>query len=83
MRVLRSLVASTVLVTVCAAPSHAQRGAAPIATAATNRIPRAADGKADLSGVWITGALALLIGDQEARAIAQADAAAGRKPPPS
>jgi hypothetical protein len=81
MRALRSLVASTVLVTVCAAPSHAQRGAAPMATAATNRIPRAADGKADLTGVWITGALALLIGDQEARAIAQADAAAGRKPP--
>jgi hypothetical protein len=80
-RIPRSLLASAVLVALCTAPSSAQRGAAPTATGATSRIPRAADGRADLSGVWITGALALLIGDQEARAIAQADAAAGRKPP--
>src|SRR5438045_3553787 len=42
----------------------------------------AADGKPDLSGVWITGALSLLIGDKEARAIADADRAAGRVLPP-
>ena len=45
-------------------------------------VPRAADGKPDLSGVWITGALSLLIGDKEARAIADADRAAGRTLPP-
>ncbi len=46
------------------------------------KIPRAADGKPDLSGVWITGALSLLIGDKEARAIQDADRAAGRTLPP-
>jgi hypothetical protein len=80
-RARRLLVASALLLAVCAAPlisATAQRGAAP--TPGAKRIPRAADGKPDLSGVWITGALGLLIGDQEARAIQQADAAAGRKP---
>jgi hypothetical protein len=46
------------------------------------KIPRAADGKPDLSGIWITGALSLLIGDKEARAIQDADRAAGRTLPP-
>src|SRR5580765_2164825 len=77
MRASRSIVAFAVLVALCTAPSFAQRGSAPVAA----RIPRAADGKPDLSGIWITGALALIIGDQEARAIAQADVAVGRKPP--
>lgn len=45
-------------------------------------IPRAGDGKPDLSGIWITGALQLLIGEEEASAIRRADAAAGRQPPP-
>jgi hypothetical protein len=80
----RSLVASALLAAVCAAPlistasATAQRGT--VSAPRAKRIPRAADGKPDLSGVWITGALGLLIGDQEARAIQQADAAAGRKP---
>jgi hypothetical protein len=49
---------------------------------APTNIPRAADRRPDLSGVWITGALSLLIGDKEARAIADADRAAGRTLPP-
>jgi hypothetical protein len=73
-----------VLMIVVSPLSHAQT---PPPAGSGKPIPRATDGKPDLSGVWITGALQLLIGEEEARAIQQADVAAGRiaqtrEPPP-
>jgi hypothetical protein len=67
------------LVTVLSGAAAAQRGPA---AGAPKAVPRAADGKPDLSGIWITGALQLLIGEKEAAAIRQADIAAGRVAPP-
>ena len=84
LRALAVAAITVALASVMSAPSMAQRGARP---SGTKPIPRASDGKPDLSGVWITGALQLLIGEEEAAAIRQADAAAGRviprrDPPP-
>ena len=78
------LVAAAIAVALLSASAAAQRNSNP------NRdtvIPRATDGRPDLSGVWITGALQLLIGEEEAAAIRKADQAAGRsiprrEPPP-
>jgi hypothetical protein len=77
--VVMSVATSVTCLALLSQPVFAQTSAAP---SAPKPVPRAADGKPDLSGVWITGALQLLIGEEEANAIRQADAAAGRRPPP-
>ena len=80
--------AAATLVSVLSAAALAQTAVTrkdagkPAGPGAVRKVPRAADGRPDLSGVWITGALQLLIGEAEAAAIRQADAAAGRQPPP-
>lgn len=61
-------------------PASAQTGASP--SSGSRPVPRAADGKPDLSGVWIAGGLQLLIGAEAVAAIQKADAAAGRPAPP-
>jgi len=83
-RILRSVAMLAIGVALLSASGAAQRRSEPRPKSA---IPRAPDGKPDLSGVWITGALQLLIGEEEAAAIRKADEAAGRpvfrrEPPP-
>lgn len=80
---------ATVLAATLAVWSSGLSGAQTGAPAGDPRpIPRAADGKPDLSGIWIaTGAVRLLYGEEEVRAIQQADEAVGRpvprrEPPP-
>ena len=60
--------------------AHAQSDAA---RAAAKPIPRAADGKPDLTGIWIAGGTLLLAeGEEAVQAARAADAAAGRAPLP-
>jgi hypothetical protein len=67
-------VAATAWVSV-AAPLGAQ------SSAAERPVPRAADGKPDLSGIWVaTGAILLFEGEEAFAAARAADAAAGRPP---
>ena len=79
-RPLEWLAAIVVVLIVASMPSSAQRGTA--LPSGSKPIPRAANGRPDLSGVWIAGGLALLFGEAEAEAIRKADAAAGRPPLP-
>ena len=84
-RIDHSLAVSTVVLALLAGgPAAAQPAAAPAgANAAAKPVPKAANGKPDLSGIWIaTGALLLFEGEQALAAAQAADKAAGRAAPP-
>ena len=76
-RTLASCALLLALATAATGPSLAQTAAPK-----PRPVPRAADGKPDLSGIWIAGGIALLFGEEEARRIQAADKAAGRPAPP-
>src|SRR5688572_10290867 len=69
-----TIAAVAILVTI---PVRAQQG--PTRPAAKS-IPRTAEGRPDLSGVWVAGSQPLLLGEAEAAKIRAADAAAKRPP---
>jgi hypothetical protein len=81
----KHLLARSVAVALAVVAAGAASGADQAPGAGASRaVPRAADGKPDLSGVWIAnGAMRLMVGDEEVKAILAADAAAGRKPLPA
>jgi hypothetical protein len=76
-RILSLVVTLAVAAAVSTVTARAQQ-AAP--RAAAKSIPRTAEGKPDLSGVWVAGSQPLLFGEAEAAKIRAADAAAGRPP---
>jgi hypothetical protein len=81
--VTKQLVWLAACATVVASLSFHALAQSTVSATMTRQVPRAADGKPDLSGIWIaTGALRLMAGEAEANAIRQADAAAGRPAPP-
>ena len=79
-RVVGLLLVIVVGVTLVSSTANAQRSAGP---SGSKPIPRAADGKPDLSGIWLGGGFGLLLGEEEAEAIRKADLATGRPAPPN
>jgi hypothetical protein len=74
--------AALVFATLGTAAAWAQPDGAPAAE--PRPVPRAADGRPDLSGIWIaTSALLLFEGEEALAAARAADAAAGRQPRPA
>src|SRR5688572_32788757 len=80
-RILTSL-ALTLALTLALAVAAVGPSLAQTAATTPRPVPRTADGKPDLSGIWIAGGIALLFGEEEAARIAAADKAAGRPAPP-
>ena len=84
-RIAASLTVSVIVVALLAVgPAAAQPAASPAgAKALAKPVPKAANGKPDLSGIWVaTGALLLFEGEQAFAAAQAADKAAGRAAPP-
>src|SRR6188474_2663342 len=78
----RSLLSLASALAVAAALSASPIAQSAPPAAGAKPVPRAADGKPDLSGIWIAGGIGLLFGEAEADRIRKADIAAGRPAPP-
>ena len=75
--VIRGFVSVAIVAIALGVPLRGQRGSTGVSA---KTVPRTADGRVDLSGVWVAGAQPLLLGEAEAAKIRAADAAAGRPP---
>jgi hypothetical protein len=75
--VIRGFVSVAVVAIALGVPLRGQQSSTPVSA---KTVPRTAEGRVDLSGVWVAGAQPLLLGEAEAAKIRAADKAAGRPP---